>query len=211
MSYPDESHNLHNDLQFMCKKRKISEVQKLVPNLFSKKKYVIHIMALDQALKHGLVLDKVCQVIELDLSAWFTPYIEFNTQLRTRAMRDFGKDFFKLMNNSVFGKMIENVRKHRDIKLVTSWKAYLKKVMKQNFRKGILFSENLMVCVMGKIRIVMNKPISLRQAILDLSKIILYEFHYEYMKWKYKVIQSDDMSTLAYRHKEASVMDVFRP
>ena len=78
------------------------------------------------------------------------------------------------MNNSVFGKTMENIRKHRNIKLVTNREAYLKLVMKPNFKSGILFSENLMGCEMGKIKVVMNKPVYLGQAILDLSKIVMY-------------------------------------
>ena len=112
-------------------------------------------------------------------------YIDFNTQLRTQAKNDFEKDFYKLMNNSVFGKTMESVRKHRNIKLVMSKEAYLKTVMKPNFKSGVLFGENLMGCEMGKIKVVMSKPVYLGQAILDLSKIIMYEFHYDYMVPKY--------------------------
>ena len=112
-------------------------------------------------------------------------YIDFNTQLRTQARNDFEKDFYKLMDNSVFGKTMESVRKHRNIKLVTIEEAYLRTVMKPNFKSGVLFGENLMGCEMGKIKAVMNKPVYLGQAILDLSKIIMYEFHYDYMKPKY--------------------------
>ena len=112
-------------------------------------------------------------------------YIDFNTQLRTKVKNDFEKDFYKLMNNSVFGKTMESVRKHRNIKLVMSMEAYLKTVMKPNFKSGVLFGENLMGCEMGKVKVVMNKPIYLGQAILDLSKIIMYEFHYDYMIPKY--------------------------
>ena len=89
------------------------------------------------------------------------------------------------MNNSVFGKTMESVRKHRNIKLVTSKEAYLKTVMKPNFRSGVLFGENLMGCEMGKVKVVMNKPDYLGQAILDLSKIIMYEFQHDYMIPKY--------------------------
>ena len=110
------------------------------------------------------------------------PYIDFNMQLRTHATNDFEKDFFKLMNNAVFGKTMENIRKHRNIKLITSRESYLKTVMKPNFKSGVLFGENLMGCEMGKIKVVMNKPIYLGQPISDLSKIIMYEFHYDYMK-----------------------------
>ena len=106
------------------------------------------------------------------------PYIDFNTQLRTKTKNDFEKDFFKLMNNSVFGKMMENIRKHRNIKLVTNRESYLKTIMKANLKSGILFGENLMGCEMGKIKVIMNKPVYLGQGILDLSKIVMYEFHY---------------------------------
>ena len=83
-------------------------------------------------------------MIEFDQSVWLKPYIDFNTKLRTQAKNDFDKDFFKLMNNAVFEKTMENIRKHKDIKLVTNEKAYLKNVMKPNFKSGILFDENLM-------------------------------------------------------------------
>ena len=100
-------------------------VEKLVPNLYYKKRYVIHIRALDQALKHGLVLERIHRAIELKQSAWMKEYIDFNTALRTAATNDFDKDFYKLMNNSVFGKTMENIRKHRSIKLVTNRESYL--------------------------------------------------------------------------------------
>ena len=89
------------------------------------------------------------------------------------------------MNNSVFGKTMENIRKHRNIGLVTTEEKYLRMVMKPNFKSGILFGENLMGCEMGIIKVVMNKPVYLGQAILDLSKIVMYEFHYDYMVPKY--------------------------
>ena len=112
VKYPEELHDLHNDLPFMCEKMEINKVTKLAPNLYDKKNYVIHIEALNQALKHGLILEMFHCMIEFDQSAWLKPYIDFNTQLRTQAKNNFKKDFFKLMNNSVFGKMMENIRKH---------------------------------------------------------------------------------------------------
>ena len=88
------------------------------------------------------------------------------------------RNFFKLMNNSVFGKTMENIRKHRNIKLVTTEEKYLRTVMKLNFKSGVLFGENLMGCEMGKIKVVMNK-------LVYLSQIIMCEFHYDYMVPKY--------------------------
>ena len=161
VSYPKYLHDSHNDLPFMCERMEINGVEKLVLNLRDKKNYVIHIQALNQALQHGLRLDRIHQAKEFDQSPWLKTYIDFNTQLRTAATTDFEKDFFKLMNNSVFGKMMENIRKHRNIKLATTVEKYLCTVMKPNFKSGVLFGENLMGCEMGKIKVVMNKPRSI--------------------------------------------------
>ena len=121
------------------------------------------------------------------------------------ATNDFEKDFFKLMNNSVFGKTMENIRKHRNIGLVTTEEKYLRTVMKPNFKSGVLFGENLMGCEMGKIKVVMNKPAYLGQAILDLSKIVMREFHYDYMVPKYGLEKLKlcymDMDSLVYEIK----------
>ena len=163
----------------------INGIEKLVPNLRNKKNYVIHIQALNQALQYGLRLDRSHRVIELDQSPWLKTYIDCNTQLRTAAFNDFEKAFFKVMNNLVFRKTMENIRKHRNIKLVMTEEKYLHTVRKPNFKSGVLFGENLMGCEMGKIKVVMNKLVYLGQAILDLSKIIMYEFHYDYMVPKY--------------------------
>ena len=136
IAYPRELHDHHNDLPFICERMVIGGVEKLVPNLYYKKRYIIHIRALDQALKHGLVLEHIHRAIEFAQSAWMKEYIDFNTALRTTATSDFEKDFYTLMNNSVFGKTMENIRKHRNIKLVTNREAYLKAVMKLNFKSG---------------------------------------------------------------------------
>ena len=202
--YPRELHDYHNDLPFMCKHMVIGRVEKLIPNLYYKKRYVIHIRAVDQALKHGLVLEHIHGVIEFKQSAWMKEYVDFNTKLRTAAANDFKKDFCKLMNNSVFGKTMENIRKHRNIKLITNREAYLKAVMKPNFKSGVRFGPNLMGCEMGKTKVVMNKPVYLGQAILDLSKIVMYEFHYDYMKQKY----NDDKLTLCYMDTDSLIYDI---
>ena len=150
ISYPKDLHDSHNDLPFMCEKKLIGGVEKLIANLRDKKNYVIHIQALDQALRHGLILECIHRVIEFDQSAWLKTYIDFNTQLRTAATNDFEKDFFKLMNNAVFGETMENIRKHKNINLVTTEEKYLKTIMKPNFKSGVRFDENLMGCEMEK-------------------------------------------------------------
>ena len=120
VKYPKKLHDLHSDLPFLSKRMKIDKCKKLVCNLRNKKKYVVHIKSLKQALNHGLKLKKVHRIIEFNHAAWLKPYIDMNTELGKLAKNDFEKDFFKLMNNAVFGKTMENIRKHRDIKLVTT-------------------------------------------------------------------------------------------
>ena len=185
MEYPKELQENHNDLPFLTERMKIGRVEKLVPNLKDKKGYVVHIKALEQALKHGLKLKKLHRVIEFQQSRWMKAYIMLNTRLRKDAKNEFEKDFFKLINNSILGKAIENIRNHKDMKLVTSDKRYLKYVMKPNFKDGHPFFKHLFVVEMRKTEIKMNKPVYLGQAILDLSKTLMYEFYYNYMRPKY--------------------------
>ena len=120
VEYPKNLFSLHNDLPFLLERKKIRRVEKLICSIEDKERYVIHIRALKQALNHGLKLKKVHRVIQFNQKAWLKPYIDINTKFRIEAKNEFEKDFFKLMNNSVFRKTMENVRNHRDIKLVTS-------------------------------------------------------------------------------------------
>ena len=112
--------DLHKDLPFLPERKKVNKVEKLICNIEDKEKYVMHIKVLKQALNHGLVFKKVHRVIQFNQKYWLKPYIDMSTKLRKKAKNDFEKDFLKLMNNSVFGKILENVRKHRDITLVTT-------------------------------------------------------------------------------------------
>ena len=118
LQYLKKLHELHNDLPFLPERMKIEEVEKLVANIHDKTEYVIHIRNLKQALTFRLVLKNFHRLIKFNQNAWLKPYIDMNTGLRKKAKNDVEKDFFKLMNNVVFGKTMENVRKHKDIKLV---------------------------------------------------------------------------------------------
>ena len=120
IEYPKQLWSSHKDLPFLPERKKLEKVEKLVCSIEDKEKYAIHIRALKQALNHGLKLKKVRRVIQFKQKAWLKPYIVMNTELRTEAKNKFEIDFFKLMNDFVFGKTMGNVRNHRDIKLVTS-------------------------------------------------------------------------------------------
>ena len=113
--------------------------------------------------------------------AWLKPYIEINTKLKTEAKNDFEKDFFKLINSSVFGKTMENVRKHRDIKLVATDKRIDQLVLEPNYHTTKWFSEDLLQIELKKVKVKMNKPVYLG---LQISEISMYEFWYDYNKTK---------------------------
>ena len=161
---------------------KINKCSKLVCNLYDKNNYVAHIRSLKQALNHGLILQKVHRVIQFNREAWLKEYIDMNTELRKEAKNIFGKDFFKLMNNSVFGKTMENVRKHRDIKFITTDQL----VSEPNYYATKWFSENLLAIEMKKIKVEINKPVYLALSILEISKTLMYEIWYDYIKPKYQ-------------------------
>ena len=145
----------------------------------------MHIISLKQALNHGLKLKKIHRIIEFNQEARLKPYIDMKTELRKLASNDFEKNFFKLMNNAVFGKAMENIRKHRDIKLVTTNKRRSKLVSEPNYHTINLISEYLSIIELNKTKVKMNKPIYLGLSILEISKILMYEFWYDYMKPKY--------------------------
>ena len=165
--------DLHCELPFLPERMEINKCNKHVCNLYDKKKYVVHINSLKQALNHGLKLKKIHRIIEFNQEAWLKLYIDMNTELRKAAKNNFEKDLFKLMNISVFGKTMENIRKHRDIKLVTTNKKRSKLVSEPNYHTMNLISENLSIIEMKKTKIKMNKPIYLGLSILEISKILM--------------------------------------
>ena len=186
IDYPEELHDKHNDYPFCPERVKCENgVEKLVPNLRNKTKYVIHYRALIQCLKKGLKLKKIHRGIKFEESAWLKPYIDKNTKLRANAKNNFEKDFFKLMNNSVFGKTMENIRNRVDVKLVNTQEKLRKLVGKPNYKSQEIYSENLVSVHMKKVKLTMNKPVYLGMSILDLSKTLMYDFHYDYIKKKY--------------------------
>ena len=176
VKYPKRLHELHSDLPSLSERMEVNKCKKLVCNLFNKKKYVAHINTLKQALNHGLKLKKIRRLIEFNQEAWLKPYIDMNTELRKEAKNDFEKDPSKLMNSSVFDKTMENIRKHRDIKLVATDKKRSKLVSEPNYHSINLISEDLSIIEMKKTKVKMNKPIYLGLSILEISKTLIMNF-----------------------------------
>ena len=172
-------------MKLLPERMKLEKVEKLVIKLLNKTEYVIHKINIKQALNRGLTLKKVHRVIKFNQKAWVKPYIEMNTKLRQKAKNNSVKDFFKLMNNAVFRKTKENVRKHRDIKLVTKERKRNYLVSEPNYHTTKCFTENLLAIEMRKTQILMNNLVYLGLSILDLSKTVTYGFWYDYVKPEY--------------------------
>ena len=185
LEYPKNLHDLHNDYPLAPEQIVVNKVSKLIPNLGNKKKYVLHYENLKQYLKLGLKLTHIHRGIKFNESPWLEKYISINVKLRTKAKNEFEKNFFKLMNNSVFGKTMENIRNRVDIKLVNNKKRAEKLSAKPNYKHCNIFSEDLVAIHMKKTKLDFDKPVYLGMCILDLSKTLMYDFHYNYIKKKY--------------------------
>ncbi|XP_072025373.1 uncharacterized protein [Amphiura filiformis] len=185
LEYPKKLHDLHNDYPLAPERVTVNRVEKLIPNLGDKEKYVIHHTALKQCLDLGLKLTKIHRGIIFNESPFMKKYIDLNTELRKNANSEFEKDFFKLMNNSVFGKTMENIRNRVNVHLVNSEHKAIKLAAKPNYERCTIFDENLIAVHMKKIKLYFNKPIYLGMSILDISKTMMYDFHYGYIKPKY--------------------------
>ena len=202
LEYPQELHDLHNDYLICPEKVKVSNnmlsgyckkiadkynisiglVSKLIPMLKDKKEYVLHYRYLQLYLDLGLKIKKVHRVLEFNQSRWLKQYIDFDTEKQKHAKNSFEKDFFKLMNNSVFGKTMENLQKRVDVRLVTYEKKLDKLTSKPTYVSSKIFDENLMAVHKVKEILTLNRPAYVGMCILDLSKTLMYDFYYNYIK-----------------------------
>ena len=224
LEYPHELHDLHNDypcaaeqikvtqnmLSDYCQKIaqkfgiKSGQVSKLIPTLSNKTKYVLHYRNLQLYRELGLKLTKIHRVLSFNQSPWLKRYIDFNTHQRTQAKNAFEKDFFKLRNNSVFGKTMENIRKREDIRLVTTPKQLTKLASKPTFIGSKIIVHKI------KESLTLNRPAYVGMCILDLSKTLMYDFHYNFIKRKYDAkakLLFTDTDSLTY---EIEAEDVYK-
>ena len=186
LDYPTHLHDDHNDYPLAPERLKINNVDKLVPNLNNKENYIIHYENLKQYERLGLIITKIHRGITFEEEPFMKQYIDLNTDLRTKAKNEFEKDFFKLMNNSVFGKTMENIQKHVDVRLITTKKEALKLSRKPNYERNTIFDEKLIAVHMKRTKLFYNKPVYLGMCILDLSKTLMFQHHYDYIKPMYE-------------------------
>jgi uncharacterized protein YeeX (DUF496 family) len=208
LEYPEKLHDSHKDYplapESMCvpedwfseyqhnlvkkSKTKYVECTKLVPNLRKKEKYVLHYRNLQFYVKQGMIITKVHRILEFKQSAWMAPYINLNTELRKTATSDFDKENFKYMNNNCYGKTMENVRKRINVDLlrpIGEEDKLRKRYADPAFQSRKLFDGNLVAVLSKKATVKLNKAIYIGQAVLDLSKLLMYEFWYNDIKAQY--------------------------
>ena len=219
LEYPNELHDYHNDYPLAPEKLKtnnnmlskyctdiannyeikVGEVNKLVPNLG--KNYVIHYRNLQLYISLGLKVTIVHRILKFKQSDWLKKYVDFNTEKRKNP-NIFGKNFFKLMINSFFGKTVEKLRKRKNLELINNGKDYLKCVSKTIFISQKIFSKNLVAIHRIKPVLLLNKPIYEGFSILELSKLLMYVFHYGYIRKRFDArLLFTDTDSLAYGRK----------
>ena len=168
VQYHKKLHEIYNGLPFLpFLKMEIEKVEKRVTHIHDKNEYVIQIRNLKQVLNHGVILKKVHSVIKLNQSVWLKLYIDMNTELRQKAKNNFDKEFLKVMSNAVLGKIMENVRKHKNNEFATTERRRNYLLSEPNNHTTKFFMENLLAIEMRKTQILMKKPVYLPLSMLD--------------------------------------------
>lgn len=191
ISYPKKIHKMHNDYPMCAEHMKLdgTNQRKLCLNLIDKSNYVLHYRTLKLIVQHGLKVTKLHRVLKFKQTCWLKPYIEKNTIERTNATNSFEKNLYKLMSNAIYGKTLENIRGRSNVTLENEWligkRGAMKLISKPNFKKCVIFNENLVAIEMYKTKIQMTQPIIISVCVLEISKIKMYDFHYKFMVLKF--------------------------
>ena len=189
---------------------RVGSANKLVPNLCNKTKYVVRYRDLQLYLSLVIKLAKVHKILKFKQSDWLKKYINFNTDKRKNAANGFEENFFKLMNNSVFGKTMENARKRINVELINNAKDYIRYVSKLSFITQKIFSKHFVAIHKIKPVLTFNKPIYVGFSILELSKSLMHKFHYSYIKNKFDAkLLFTDTDSLVYEIKTGVLMKIF--
>ena len=177
-------------------------VKKLIPNLMNKNNYVIHYRNLQQCLELGMKLKKIHRILKFKQKDWMKPYIDFNTQKRKEATNEADKNHFKLLNNAVYGKAMENMRKRIKIRVVKNSQDFIKYTSRPACVNWKVFENNLAAIHEKKISLTLNKPIYVEFTVLGTSKREMYNFHYNFMirKSNFSLLFTDTGS-LCYERK----------
>ena len=161
---------------------KVGDIKKLLPNLGNKSNHVLHYRNLQLCLSLVMKLTKIHRVIKFNQSDWRKKYIDFNTEKGINAANSFGKDFFQLMINSVYGKAMENLQKRIDVRLVNNEKDFLKYISRPTHITHKIFDKNYATIHEIKSVLMLNKPIYVGFTVLELSKWLMYDFYYKFIK-----------------------------
>ena len=185
---------------------------KLAPNMFDKTKYVLHAKNLSFYEKMGVEITNVHRIIEFKQSSWLASYINFNTKKRAESKSMFAKNFYKLLNNSVYGKCVENVRKRIKVKMANTKSQAVRIASHPNMLRSMELREDLVIFETRIEKLSLAKPIYVGMSILDLSKLYMMKFHYEKMRQWFKTIDLcfTDTDSLLYRIEDQNIYDVFK-
>lgn len=183
---PPTLHQYFSDLPPLLTHENPGSGDKLLGTLRPKKKYVIHIDMLKFVEDQGVVVTKIHRVLRFYQKPILRKYMRLNTRLRKRATNAFERNQYKLMNNSIFGKTLQNNRKHQNISLVTKWKQAERLIAKPNFHRATIFDENLVAIQMKKSTVMLNQPIYIGFTVLELAKEMVWDFHYNFIKPRLK-------------------------
>ena len=193
----------------------IGNLKKLLSNFIDKEKYVIYYENLQLYFRLGLKLKKIHRVLEFNQSQWLKPYVKFSAKEKIDSEKNDDKDgkvLYKLMNNAVYGKAMENLRNRIDVKLVSSKRDYLNWTSKPNSMSYKIFDNKLVAIRKNKVTLTLNKPAYIEMCTLELSKVLMYEFHYIYIKNKYgnnSRLLFTDTDILMYEIKTENVYEGF--
>ena len=160
---------------------KVGGVEKLVPNLGDKVKYVVHYKNFKYYLSLGMKLVKIHRTLKSKQSNWLYKYVDFNTKKRQERTDEFNKSLYKLMVNCIYRKSIENLTKRINVNLVNDKKVYQRCVNKPTFISQKIFDKNFVAGHYSKTVLTLNKPIYVGFNILELSKLLMYQFHYDHV------------------------------